>query len=179
MGKTGSVAKKVAALAVMAALLSVGKAALSAVFNVEVVSLFCALFGYVFGPVAVIPTCIFVIIECLIWGIGYPSWVITYFVHFNSIVIFFYLLSKVSLKTPIVYALVIATMTFAFGVLEAALNVLPVSTDLDNFFWRFGVYYGRGVALCAVHIVSNTIIFTLLFVPLKKLLQSLKEKMRI
>ena len=163
----------------MAALLSGGKWALSAVVNVEVVSLFCALFGYVFGPVATIPVCVFVLLEVMIYGIGYPSWVITYFIHFNSIVIVFWLLSKIKLKTPVVYAVVIAFMTFVFGVMEAALNVLPVSTSLDNFGWRFGVYYGRGVAFCLVHIISNTIIFAVLFLPLKKLLFAIKEKMQI
>ena len=179
MSDTARSAKKIAALAVMAALLTGGKAALAAVFNVEVVSLFCALFGYVFGPVAMIPVCVFVLIEVLIWGIGYPSWVITYFIHFNLIVIVFWGLKRIRLRTPVVYVVVIAFMTFCFGVLEAVLNVLPVSVDLDNFFWRFGVYYGRGVAFCLVHIISNAIIFSLLFIPLKKLLSAIKEKMRI
>ena len=179
MTNSGSTAKKIAALAVMAALLTGGKAALSAIFNVEIVSLFCALFGYVFGPIAVIPVCSFVFIEVLIWGIGYPSWVIAYFINFNLIAILFWLLSKIKLKTPVLYCIVIAVMTFLFGVLEAALNVLPVSTDVENFIWRFSVYYGRGIVFCLVHIVSNTVIFAVLFMPLKKLLIVIKEKMRI
>ena len=172
-------AKKIAALAVMAALLTGGKMALSMVFNVEIVSLFCALFGYVFGPVAMIPVCSFVFIEVLIWGIGYPSWVIAYIVHFNLIAIVFWLLSKVNLKTPVVYALIIAFLTFLFGVFEAALNVLPVSQSFEDFKWRFGVYYGRGIAFCTVHIISNTAIFAVLFIPLKTVLRSIKEKMSI
>ena len=179
MSQTGRSAKKIAALAVMAALLSGGKWALSAVFNVEVVSLFCALFGYVFGPIATIPVCVFVLLEVMIYGIGYPSWVITYFIHFNSIVIVFWLLSKARLKTPIVYAIVIAFMTFIFGVMEAFLNVIMVSTSFDDFLWRFGVYYGRGIIFCLVHIISNTIIFLVLFLPLKKLLTALKDRMQI
>ena len=60
--KVASAAKKIAVLAVMAALLVAGKAALTAIANVEVVSLFCALFGYVFGVVSVIPVCILITI---------------------------------------------------------------------------------------------------------------------
>ena len=179
MNKTVNSAKKIAVLAVMAALLTGGKYALSFIINVEVVSIFCALFGYVFGPMAMLSVCSFVLIEVLIWGLGFPSWVIAYFVHFNLIVVVFWLLSKINLKTPIVYSITIAVLTFLFGVFEAVLNVLPASKNLDNFFWRFGIYYGNGVIVCLVHIISNTVIFAVLFLPLKKILLALKKKMRI
>ena len=173
-----SIAKKTALLGIMAALIIAGKAALTAVANVEVVSLFCALFGYVFGPIAIIPTCVFILVEAVFWSsISYPSWIVAYVIHFNLIVIVFWLLSKVRLRTPIVFTAVIAFMTFCFGVIEAFFAVIPVSTDYSNFIWRFGIYYGRGVPFCVVHIVSNTAIFFILFYPLKELLIRLKQKM--
>ena len=176
--KAVTIAKQIAALALMAALLIAGKAALTAVANVEVVSLFCALFGYVFGPVAMVPTCVFILIEAIFWSsISYPSWVIAYIIHFNLIVIIFWLLSKAKPKTPLVFTLVIAFMTFCFGVMEAAFAVILASTSFENFFYRFGIYYGRGVVYCLVHIISNAVIFMFIFYPLKELLQLMKQKM--
>ena len=172
-------AKKIATLAVMAALLTGGKAVLSSVANVEVVSLFCALFGYVFGLIAVVPVTIFVGIEVLIWGAWYPSWIIAYLIHFNAIVLVFWLLSFAKLKTPVVFVLVITLMTFVFGVMEAAFNVVVVSTDASDFFWRFGIYYGRGIAFYLTHIISNFVIFLLLFIPLRDITIGLKRKMML
>lgn len=175
-----SVAKKIALLAVMTALIVAGKAVLSAVANVEIVSLFCALFGYVFGPIATVPTCLFILIDMLYWGsMSYYSWIPTYFIHFNSIVIIFWLLSKAKLKTPVVHAIIIVFMTFCFGLIESFFAVIMVSTDFNNFIYRFGVYYGRGVAFSLVHIVSNAVIFLLLFIPLKELLVILKKQLEL
>ena len=59
--KTAS--KRIAVLAIMVALLIVGKAALTMIPNIEVVSLFCALFGFVFGFIAIIPATLFCLIS--------------------------------------------------------------------------------------------------------------------
>ena len=176
--KAASVAKKIAVLAVMSALLVAGKAALTAVANVEVVSLFCALFGYVFGPIAIVPTCIFILIEAIYWSaISYPSWIVAYMIHYNAVVLIFWLLSKTRLNLPIIFSLLIAFLTFCFGLIEAFFAIILASKGFENFFYRFGVYYGRGIAFCVVHIASNFAIFLLLFYPLKELLTKLKQKM--
>lgn len=167
--------KKIAALAVMAALIVCGKLALDFIANVEVVSLFCALFGYVFGLCAIIPTTVFCLISGAFWG--YNLWVITYLIHFNSIVVVFWLLSKKSLKKPYITAPIICVMTFLFGVLDAF--TVTIISGLDNFFYRFFVYYFRGIAFVIVHVVSNVIVFILLFNLLENLLQKIKFKLKL
>ena len=167
--------KKIASLAVMAALLVCGKLALDFIPNVEVVSLFCALFGYVFGPCAMIPVTVFCLISGAYWGYG--LWVITYLIHFNSIVIVYFLLSKKSLNKPYITAPIICVMTFLFGITDAFL--VTIMLGFDDFVYRFSAYYARGVVFVLVHIVSNTIVFTLLFGVLEKLLTRLKEKIKL
>ena len=63
-------ALKLALIAIMAATLEGGKLALSFIPNVEIVTLLCAVYGYVFGFYGIIATYIFVGIETLIWEIG-------------------------------------------------------------------------------------------------------------
>lgn len=81
---------KLALIAVMAATLEGGKLALSFIPNVEIVTLLCALYGYVFGLSGVVATYVFVGLETLIWGVS--SWVITYLIHWGAVAIIFALL---------------------------------------------------------------------------------------
>ena len=53
-------ALKIALIAVMAATLEGGKLALAAIPNVEIVTLLCAVYGYVFGGAGIIATYVFV-----------------------------------------------------------------------------------------------------------------------
>lgn len=171
----GFTAKKIAALAVMTALLVCGKLVLDFIPNVEVVTLFCALFGYTFGLWAIIPTVIFCLISGAYWG--YNIWVVTYFIHFNAIVVVFYLLSLKKIDKPYVTSPIIALMTFGFGLLDAFF--VTILSGFDNFFYRFGFYYGNGVVFVIVHVVSNAIIFALIFKILSKLLLKIKQSLKI
>ena len=47
----------------------------------------------------------------------------------------------------------------------------------EDFFLRFGILYARGIVFFVVHIVSNFILFALLFRPLCELVNKLKIKM--
>ena len=66
-------AKNVALIGIMAATIECGKLVLSFLPNVEVVTLLCAIYGYVFGWLGVVATLVFVCVEPLIWGLG--SWI--------------------------------------------------------------------------------------------------------
>ena len=63
-------AKTVALVGIMAATIECGKLVLSFLPNVEVVTILCALYGYVFGWLGVAAALVFVCIEPLIWGFG-------------------------------------------------------------------------------------------------------------
>ena len=168
----------------MSALLIAGKWALNVVPNVEVVTLLCALYGYTFGFIAVIPACIFCLEETLAWGVY--TWVIDYFVHWNVVVCCFAILGRFfrarksakDMVLPSVLAAVLATLlTAVFGVFTSAVDAVfaCIYSEWSNFFYYFGVIYARGVILFVVHIVSNAIIFSVLFMPLAMLMRRLKD----
>ena len=164
----------------MAALLIVGKWALNLIPNVEVVTLFCALFGYTFGFVAIIPTCIFCLEETLVYGIH--TWVIDYFVHWNVIVVAFTLLGKmrhepmkkIEYVLPVVCAVV---LTAIYGVFTSAVDAVfaCIYSEWGKFFYYFGVIYVRGIYLYVIHVVCNLVLFTVAFYPLSILLFKLKK----
>lgn len=165
-------AKQIATLAVMAALLVAGKWSLNILPNIEVVSLFCALFGYVFGFIAVVPATIFCTEEMLSWGFG--SWTLSYFIYFNLIVIVFAFLAKSHKDRIFLPILAITVLTVLFGVITTAVDCL--FTGIENFFYKFSVIYVRGLSFYIVHIISNIVIFSALFHLLKNLLVKFKEK---
>ena len=76
--KNGSIfnARSIALVGIMAATLECGKLVLSFLPNIEVVTILCALYGYVFGVLGIVAAAVFVCLEPLIYGFG--SWIITY-----------------------------------------------------------------------------------------------------
>lgn len=181
MSSRFSSAKKIAVLGMMAALLVAGKWALNLVPNVEVVTLFCALFGYTFGFIAVVPATIFCLEETLAWGVH--TWVIVYFVHWNTIVIVFSLLGKLKKEpmTKIDYVLpviVAVIATVVFGLFSTFVDAVYacIYSSFDKFFVYFATIYGRGIVFFIVHTVCNLVLFSLVFHPLAKLIAALKRK---
>ncbi len=170
-------AKKIALVGIMAASIECGKLALAFIPNVEVVSLLIALFSYVFGLPGVLAAAIFVCIEPLIWG--FDVWIISYFIYWPTLGVLFLLLGKLKVRNRVTLTAIITLMTLLFGVLTTLVDIGLFSGYFDSFFYRFGVYYARGVVFYVVHIVSNAVIFILLFTPLKKRLEKIKISMRI
>lgn len=171
----GFTAKKIAVLAVMTALLVCGKLALNFIPNVEVITLFCALFGYVFGLWALLPVAVFCLLSGAYWG--YNIWVVTYLIYFSAVVTVFWLLSKKSIDRPYVTSPIVALLTFGFGILDAFM--VTILSGFDNFLYRFSFYYGNGIVFVIIHVMSNAVIVALIFSPLSKLLQKLKLEMEI
>ena len=176
-------AKKVTALAAMSALLVVGKWALSGLANIEVVTLFCALFGYTFGFIAVIPATIFCIEETLAWGTGFYSWIPSYFIHWNVIVIAFAVLRKFrhtpKKKADYILPVVLGVgLTATFGVLTSLVNSIfaVIYTDISKFFYYFAIDYTRGILFYAIQIACNVVLFTVAFAPLSKILDGVKGR---
>ena len=176
-----SSARKITSLAVMSALLVVGKWALNVIPNVEVVTLFCGLFGYVFGFAALIPATVFCIEETFVWG--FNTWQLAYFIHWNLVTLLFVFLGRAAhepkRKTdyflPVVCGVLI---TATYGVLTSFIDALyaAILSDMGRLFEYFAIIYVRGVAFYAVHVISNAIILSVLFLPLSFLLKKLKEK---
>ena len=170
--KRPSPAKTIALVGIMAATLECGKLALSFVPNVEVVTVLLALYGYVFGLYGVLSAVVFVSIEPLIYGFG--TWVISYYIHWPIVALVFMLLSKLKISNRWVITAVGVILTAWFGVLTSLVDVGLFSGAFDNFWYRFGVYYVRGITFYAIQIICNAVLFPLLFSYLAKKLKKIK-----
>ena len=165
----------IAVSAMFAALLVGGKEALAALPNIEVVTLLVALCAYVWGPIVVFPAVnVFIAVDMAIWGVN--TWIISYFIHWNTVAIVFWLLGKVRFKQKVVeitvVTLVAAVLTTLFGVLTSAVDTLVGYTgkgffvDFDNFIARFVSMYVAGGSFYVTQIVCNVVLFATAFMPL-------------
>ena len=144
---------------------------LSAIPNVEIVTLLCAVYGFVLGAQGVLATCIFVACETLIYGLG--PWVISYAIHWPAVALVFWLLSRFIKPSRVIPTIVAVIMTTSFGVLTALVDVGLFSGFWDDFGQRFAIYYARGAVFYVTQIVCNALVFPLLFKPAATFLFSL------
>ena len=173
--------------AMYAGLLVGGKAALSAIPNVEIVTLLIALCAYCWGLGVALPAVgAFIVVETIFYG--FNTWVISYIIHWNAVAIAFWLVSLVKTKNNVVkavFATVLAVVVTAlFGVVTSLVDTLigfvpkkGFFVVWDNFFVRFGAIYARGVAFYVTQIVCNVALFSAAFVPLNKVNQKAKVRL--
>lgn len=171
---TGGAAKKIALVGIAAATIECGKLALAFLPNVEVVTLLTALYGYVFGLYGVIASLIFVCIEPIIWGVN--TWIVLYFVYWPLVALCFWLFGKMGIKNRWILTASAVILTVIFGFLSALIDVGLFSGYFDNFIYRFGIYYLRGIAFYIAQIVTNAVLFPLLFTTLSEKLRTFKNR---
>ena len=159
-------ALSIALVGIMAATLECVKLALASIPNVEAVTLFTALFAYVLGPLGVAASLVFVCIEPIIWGFG--TWIISYFIYWPLVAVVFMLLGRAKVKNIILITSVAVILTAFFGVLTSFVDVGLFSGNFDNFFYRFSIYYARGIGFYVAQIITNAVLFPLLFRILTK-----------
>ena len=169
-----SSAIRVATIAVMAAMLSAGKAALMTIPNVEIVTLLTALYGYVFGWMGLAATMIFVWLETMLWG--FNTWVFAYILHWGAVCITCWVLGRLRIKNRVAVTLAAVLLTIAFGVSSSLIDVAmymrdgALRWDIDNYWYRFGIYYMRGIWFYVVEVACNLVVFPLLFPTLSRFL---------
>jgi len=154
-------AYSVALVGIMAATLECGKLALASVPNVEVVTLLLAIYGYVFGWLGVLSAVVFVCIEPLVWGFG--SWIVSYFIYWPLVAFVFMLLRATRVKNRFLFAAIAVVMTIFFGVLTSLVDVGIFMGRFDRFFYRFGIYYLRGIPFYVTQIICNAVLFVTVF----------------
>ena len=172
MKKSFRSVRAIALVGVLAATLECAKLILAFLPNVEVVTLLCALYGYVFGPIGVAATVIFVCIEPLIWG--FNLWVISYVLYWPFLAAVFWLLGKLGVRSRVILSAVALCMTIWFGVLDSLVNVGLFSGAFTRFWERFAIYYLRGVGFYVAQLVTNAVVFPLLFRPLAQRLERMR-----
>jgi energy-coupling factor transport system substrate-specific component/cob(I)alamin adenosyltransferase len=167
--------RAIALVGICAATIECGKLALAAVPNFEVVTLLTALYGYVFGWIGVLSSIVFVCIEPLIYGIN--TWVVLYFIYWPLVAIIFMLLRRARVKNRWIITAVAVSLTVFFGLLSALVEVGLFSGSFDRFFYRFAIYYMRGIPFYVIQIVGNAVLFPLLFPYLSVRLERLGNKL--
>ncbi len=166
--KVTSVAKRIATVGIAAATLECGKLVLAVIPNVEVVTLLTAIYGYTFGVWGVLASVVFVCIEPLIWGFG--SWFITYLIYWPLLAVTFALLGRARVKSRIILTAAALISTFFFGILSSLVDVGLFMGYFDRFFYRFGIYYLRGIVFYAIQLATNAVLFPTLFIPMHRML---------
>ncbi len=156
-------------VAFLAALLTVGKLALSFVPNVEVVTLFVIVYGSALGIAYVLPaTLIFCAVEVALYGVG--SWVLLYFVYWPLLGVVSALVLRG--KNPVVAVIIGAVGSALFGLLSACCTTLfavgnLAANRLGNYFMA---YWLRGLYFDLIHVVSSAVTVGALYLPLVKVM---------
>ena len=177
--KNGSMlnARSIALVGIMAATLECGKLALSFLPNIEVVTILCALYGYVFGIYGVIGAAVFVCIEPLIYGFG--SWIITYFIYWPLVAFVFMLLRKRGVKSRLLLTTVAVALTVGFGVFSSIVDAAFYLGINKNYLSNVVLYYVRGMVFYIVQIACNAVLFPTLFLFLSNKLEKIKPNISI
>ncbi len=144
-----------------AATLECGKLVLTAVPNVEVVTLLTALYGYVFGALGIVASLVFVCMEPLLYGFG--TWTISYFIYWPLVAAVFMMLGKIKLRNRWLLTLTAVVLTVFFGFVSTVVDIGLFMGRFDSFWQRFAITYIRGIPFYAAQVVTNLVVFPLLF----------------
>ena len=68
-------------------------------------------------------------------------------------------------------------MTVFFGVITSIVEVGLFSGSFENFWYRFGIYYLRGIPFYLLQLSCNLVLFISLFPFLSKKLLQFKNRM--
>jgi energy-coupling factor transport system substrate-specific component len=162
--------RELTALAAMSAVLEASKAALSAIPNVELVSLLFMVYTLVFGARRTLAVSfIFTGLECLVYGIG--IWTADYLYVWPVLILFTYLLRRH--EETWVFAVLSCFFGLSFGALCALVTACVGGWSMAFSWWLSGIPYD------VVHGVSNFIVAMLLFQPLKKALTAVCQRMKL
>ena len=164
----------VATVGVSAAVIEGGKLALMALPNIEVVTLFVALFSYVFGAAGVLAAVVFVMIEPMIWGFG--AWTIGYFIYWPLVAVVFMIYGKLRVENRYIITGTAVILTVLFGLLTSFVDLVFYSQSFDNFFVRYFAYYAQGAVFYLLQIGCNAVLFFLVFKYLADKLKKFRER---
>lgn len=151
----------------LGALTFAAKYAMSALPNIEPVSLMIMLFAVTFGIKALFPLYLYVIMEILFFGIG--PWNINYLYIWAILALAAYALRK--MEHPLGWAVLSGVYGLLFGALCA-----PVDVFMGGFGYAVSKWVS-GIPFDLAHCAGNFVIALLLFVPMRKLLKKLYAKM--
>ena len=139
------------------------KVAMSALPNIEPVSLFVMVFATVLGLKCLYPVYVYVALEILLYGLG--TWNIMYLYVWAILAVAAYLLRE--MKNPLGWAMLSGLFGLAFGALCAPVDFLLGDLGYVIAKWISGIPFD--IAHCA----GNFAMALLLFQPLRRLLEKM------
>ena len=160
--------REMTVLALLGAMMMATQVALAALPNIHLVAVFVILATLLFGWKALYSVYIFVILEGLIYGIS--MWFFNYLYIWTILALAAYAMRK--LQHPIWWALLSGTFGMAFGLLCAPVDFLLGDLGYVVAKWVSGISFD------VTHAIGNFVIALLAFVPLRKLLEKLYQKIR-
>ncbi len=167
--KSGLDLRHIALFGMLGALTFGAKVAMSALPNIEPVSLMVMVFMAVFGWRGLYPVYVYVTMELLFYGMG--LWNANYLYIWAVLALGSMLIRK--LRHPIFWALLSGAFGMAFGLLCAPVYAVAFgSFDYAMRWWL------AGIAFDIPHAVGNFVIGLVLFAPLRKLLEYLYAKIQ-
>jgi energy-coupling factor transport system substrate-specific component len=155
--------REVTLFGILAALTFGAKVAMSALPNIEPVTLFVLVFGAVFGWKALFIVYVYVLAEILFYGIG--TWNINYLYIWAIPALAGWLLQK--WKHPVLWAVIAGVYGLLFGALCAPVDLCIGGIGFAVSKWISGIPFD------AAHCAGNFVLALLLFCPLRKLIHRL------
>ena len=155
--------REVTLFGILAALTFGAKVAMSALPNIEPVTLFLLVFGAVFGWKALFIVYVYVLAEILFYGIG--TWNINYLYIWAIPALAGWLLQK--WKHPVLWAVIAGVYGLLFGAFCAPVDLCIGGIGFAVSKWISGIPFD------AAHCAGNFVLALLLFCPLRKLLHRL------
>lgn len=162
--KTLSV-REIALFGVLAALTFGAKFAMSALPNIEPVTLFLMVFGAVYGCKSLFIVYVYVMAEILFFGLG--MWNFNYLYIWVIPAALGELLRK--MKNPLLWAFVAGLFGLTFGALCAPVDLVIGGMSFAVSKWISGIPFD------AAHCAGNFVLTLLLFTPLRSLTERLKK----
>ena len=159
---------EIALFGMLGALTFGAKVAMSALPNIEPVSLMVMLFATVFGWKCLYPIYLYVAMEVMLYGIN--LWNINYL--YIWLILALCALAMRRVKSPWLWALLSGAFGMAFGLLCSPVYIAIGGVSYAIRWWLAGIVYD------IPHAIGNFVIALVLFAPLRRLLTNLYAKMQ-
>ena len=151
----------------LGALTFAAKYAMSALPNIEPVSLMVMLFAVTFSAKALFPIYLYVGLEVLFFGLG--LWNFNYLYIWAILAVMAWFVRR--MEHPLGWAMLSGVYGLLFGLLCA-----PVDAVIGGFAYA-GAKWVSGIPFDLAHCAGNFVIALLLFKPMRKLLCKLNQRM--
>ncbi len=168
MAKAVPTLREIVLFGMLGALTFGAKVAMSALPNIEPVSLLVMLFAVVFGWKSLYPIYLYVLMEVLTYGISLWN---TYYLYVWLILALAALAMR-PLKNPLWWAILSGLFGLSFGTLCSPANMIMFGFK-EGLAWALA-----GIPFDVPHAIGNFFIALVLFVPLRKLLTKLYQQLQ-